>query len=252
MQNLDRRLPDLLVARAGLSRRQFLRTAEDLFTESYFELLRDYRPFGGRARIGTVGLEHVQRAGATGRGILFWVVGCVSSDLVAKMAFRQAGLAVWHLSRPTHGFSRSRFGVRVLNPIRRRREDRYLAGRVVIDEANSVGPLRTLYRRLRGGEIVALTAGDEARKVCEAPFLGRTLRVAPGAPEIAWATGAALLPVFTVRNGPGDYTVIIEPEIPVPAQSPAQAAVEQLVSRLESFTAQYPLLWTGWRGERLV
>ncbi len=42
------------------------------------------------------------------------------------MAFHRAGLAVSHLSRASHGFSGSRLGVRVLNPIHTKVEDRYL------------------------------------------------------------------------------------------------------------------------------
>lgn len=53
--------------------------------------------------------------------------------LLTKRTLAEAGYAVHHLSSYIHGFSiRSRLGEALLNPIRTRVEDRYLAERVRI------------------------------------------------------------------------------------------------------------------------
>lgn len=250
-RDLRRRAPPELAVRAGLTVPEFVRASEDLHVEGYFELLRGYRPFAAEPEVRLEGLENVRAALEAGRGAILWVAGCVSSDLITKLAFHQAGLRVVHLSRPTHGFSTSRFGMRLLNGVRRRREDRYLAARVVTDDRNAPGPLRELYRTLNANGLVSITAGDEARSPIERPFLGRKLRIAPGAPLICGKTDARLLPAFTMRLEPGRYRVVVQPPIPIEGDRRPDSAVDGWVQRLDAFARAHPLLWTGWRGDRL-
>ena len=112
------------------------------FTQTYIEarlqltdqnLLRKWRP-----AIDVSGTEHIEAALARNNGVILWVTPFAFSDLVAKMAMKQSGYDVSHLSRPGHGFSRSRFGVRVQRFVYRRRST-----------VCRVGFSRTVLRRAR-------------------------------------------------------------------------------------------------------
>ena len=79
---------------------------------------------------------------------------------MTKIALHRAGYRIVHLSHPRHGFSSSSFGVRYLNPVHRRAEDRYLAERVVLSLASPVGAMRTLMQRLKSNGVVTVTVRD--------------------------------------------------------------------------------------------
>ena len=70
------------------------------------------------------GAARLSAALERGRGAILWVTETAFSTLIVKMAFHNAGYQVTHLSRPGHGFSASPFGVRYLNPLWTRVEDR--------------------------------------------------------------------------------------------------------------------------------
>ena len=105
---------------------------------------------------------------------------------MTKLALHEAGYAVAHLSRDTHGFSTTRFGRRVLNPIQTRVERRYLAERLVMSDERSVGPLRELAARLKQNRLVSITLAREWRRTRLVPFLDGYIRIATGALALAW------------------------------------------------------------------
>ena len=108
-----------------------------------------WRPGGWSPQITVTGTEHLHVALAAGRGAVLWVAPFVFAPLVAKRGLHQAGFSVHHLSRPSHGFSSTRLGMAVLNPIRTRIEDRYLAERITIPRSGeTTAAIRTLARRL--------------------------------------------------------------------------------------------------------
>ena len=87
--------------------------------EERFQYLRAWRPDGWEPEIDILGAEQVGSALDKGRGDHF--LGRqfqLRDDLIAKIAWRRLGLAVSHFSRPIHGFSTTRFGVRYLNAVR--------------------------------------------------------------------------------------------------------------------------------------
>ena len=96
------------------------------------QVYREFRPGGWGPEIQIEGAKHIEWALAQGHGVVLWVAGFVYSDLVTKKGLHEAGYLVSHLSRPTHGISPTRFGIRILNPFWTRIENRYLAERVVI------------------------------------------------------------------------------------------------------------------------
>lgn len=184
-------------------------------------LLRLHRPLTWRPRVGIVGREHIERALAAGRGAILWVKPSSFSDVMTKFACHQDGFSVSHLSRHTHGgFSSSRLGIKLLNPIRISIECRYLARRVVIDPQNPRAALDQLAELLSRNQLVSITVGAEAKRITWVPTAGASVALAGGAAKLAIDTGAPLLPVFTERAADGSFLVIVE----APVQGSGTAA----------------------------
>ena len=213
-------------------------------------LLRLYRPFARPPQISLEGREHLEEAIAHGRGVVLWVSNFVASSLFAKIALHRAGFRVTHLSHPKHGFSESRVGIKCLNPIRTRLEARYLSDRVVMNPANPIIAMLKVHKRLSENGCVSITVRDYARHADMLPFLDGRHRLAPGAPEIAHLTGARLLPLFAIEDGPNRYRVRIEPPLPIAADATRDAAVKgamhAYLRRLEPYVLNYPEQWLGW------
>lgn len=217
---------------------------------SRFQLLKDYHPGGWKPRIQLVGWEHIETALQKGHGVILWVGYFVFGELVAKIAFHQAGLAVHHLSRTSHGFSSTRFGARYLNPIQTIVEDRYLAERVVLSPDNPTQAMLRLAAELRHNQIVSITVHRNSKTPKKVKFLDGYLYLAPGAPVLARQTQAALLPVFPLRNETGDFTVIVEAPLEVPGDISDRKAIEQITQQyaalLEPYVLKFPGQWLGW------
>src|SRR5690606_4301222 len=76
-----------------------------------------------------------------------------------------------------------------------------------------VAALRTLARKLSDNGVVTITVGADAVRKHSTPFPGGSLTVGTGPITLALSSGAPLLPVITLRRGPGEFTVIVEPDV---------------------------------------
>lgn len=213
--------------------------------------MRCHAPGGWSPRLRLEGREHIERALAAGKGAVLWVAPMASKDLITKMALHQAGYPVSHLSRFDHGFSISLWGARLFNPLWTRIEERFLAERLVMSATTQVSPLRWLIKRLHANRLVSVTANHEGRKYPHTPpFLSGTIQLAEGAPSLSVTTGAALLPVFTVREPDGTFVTKIEPAlVPATGGNPAQqidSLIAQFVRLLESYALRFPCDYQGW------
>ncbi len=211
------------------------------------QLLRCYRPGGWHPPIVLEGREHVDAALAEGRGAILWVTPMVFSDLVTKLAFARAGYAVSHLSRTIHGFSDTKLGARLLNPIRTTIERRHLAERLVIGRDGLIGaekPLAALAQRLAGNRMVSITVGDMGRRIGSTPFMSGSIPLATAPPWLALQTRAPLLPVFTVREADGGFLTRVEPPIPAAEAADRDQSIAVMhrsyTARLEPFLRRYP------------
>lgn len=154
---------------------------------SLVELLRVYGPGGWNPTIDLIGGDHVASALARGRGAILWVGHFVHGDLVAKMAFDRAAMAVSHLSHPSHGFSSSRFGVSCLNRVKTAAEDRYLASRVSLDRGRPGTAMKVLRGCLRENRVVSISVRGAARNSRSVAFLDGEINIAvtrPGSPGL--------------------------------------------------------------------
>lgn len=218
---------------------------------AHVQCMRCYAPGGWSPRLRLEGQEHIERALAVGKGAVLWLAPMASKDLVAKMTLHQAGYRISHLSRFDHGFSYSLWGARLFNPLWTRIEERFLAERLVMSPAIQVSPLRLLVKRLRQNRLVSVAANHAGRRYPhEPPFLSGTIQLAGGAPSLAVSTGAALLPVFTVREPDGTFVTRIEPAlVPVAKGDRAQeidSLIAQFVHVLESYVLRFPCDYQGW------
>ena len=208
-------------------------------------------PGGWSPPIRLEGQEHLEHALTLGKGVILWIAPMASKDLITKMAFRNAGCPVFHLSRFDHGFSTSLWGARVFNPLWTRVEERYLAERLVISPTTQVTPLRGLIKRLRANHVVSLTANHEGvRYPTPRPFLSGTIQLAEGAPALSVTTGAALLPVFTVREPDGTFVTRIETALDADAPRTRAQRIDsltaQFIQRLEYYVLHHPYDFQGW------
>ena len=214
------------------------------------QLLRAHRSDGWEPRIRFVGRQHVEEGLRRGSGVVLWISHFVHSAVATKAAFKQAGFSVGHLSSPGHGFSSSRFGMRMLNPLQTRIEDRYIRERIMLSLGGPVGAIRHMRRRLSENGIVSISVRTTAQKPISVPFFDGSMRLASGAPDLAYATEACLLPVFTIRQGPGEFDVIVEAPLDLnSARSRKQStdsAMRQYSGLLESHVEKYPGQWLGW------
>jgi lauroyl/myristoyl acyltransferase len=228
------------------------------YMEERLEILRAYHPRGWRPRLVLEGGEHLDAAIARGAGAVLWTAPFSYADLVVKMALDERGYGVTHLSAFSRGFSpnscwewtRSRFGMKVLSPLRTRVEDRFLCERLTIPLDGGLAHMRALEQRLRLDGCVSIRAGDAGDRTLALPFLAGTIRLATGPASLALSTGAALLPVCCIRRGPGEFTVAIEPALRPSAGRPRRAAIDELVrafgAHLERWVLRQPHLWSGW------
>jgi KDO2-lipid IV(A) lauroyltransferase len=206
-------------------------------------LLGCYRPGGRRSPARLAGREHLDAALAEGKGAILWVGPFVFSDLLTKVALHAAGYEVSHLSRVGHGFSATRFGERVLNPIRTRIERRHLAERLVIGRDGSVAALRQLSRRLRANRIVSVSSIGMAQQLYQVPFLNGSVQMARGAPSLASQSGAPLLPVFTGRDPDSQWLTVIEPPLTHSEAWPREEAVKRLLLQYAALLEYYVTRW---------
>ena len=226
-------------------------------SEHHLQILKAVGPGGWNAPIELAGREHLDAALAAGRGAVLWVAHFCFNALAAKKALADAGYRAWHMGRPEHGFSKSRLGIATVNRIRVRAELAHLAGRIVIDRGRPMSATLAAQRELRRNGIVSITAGAwEGRRLAGVDLLGGTLELAVGAPGLARLAGAALLPVFAVRDDDGALRVTLDAPIPVAREGEADAALQEaaqrFAERLGPWIRRYPSQWRDWKNLRLA
>jgi lauroyl/myristoyl acyltransferase/acyl carrier protein len=241
----------------ALKRLEVQLTSKELqrrFLSSVYEdiviTLREHLPIAWRPTIRVRGAEYISAARAAGRGTVLWSCPSAFSGLIPKKALKAAGVELINLRSAIHPYSGSSFGMKLLNPVRTRIEDRYLAGTVILEGADGLGALQELRGHLEANAVITIAANGSEGTPFEVPFLGGTLKLSLGAPTLAALQGAPLLPVFTVTDGGGGFDVIVGP--PVEADSrgyPGETARELTrgyARVLEAHLRRYPAEWRGW------
>jgi len=249
-RTLDRMLETSRELRSRDQASALLRQLTAEHVETLLQVLKCHRPGGWRPSVSLNGRGHVGEALAAGRGAVLWVSYSIYHGLVVKQAFHQAGLPFDHLSRPGHGFSDSRFGRSLLNPIHTSVENAHLRERVLLDEGDPGAVLRALEQRLRDNRLVSVTVHRRAARPAHPTFLNGRLTLAPGAPILGFRTGAPILPVFGFRDRDGQIRVTVERPLDLTGSDSVGEAITRAAAdyarRLEPYVERCPAQWRGW------
>ncbi len=220
-------------------------------TEHHVQIVREFA-FGWDAPLFLHGSENLQTALQGGRGAILWIAHFSFNALATKKALHSAGFVAYHLSRPEHGFSKSRFGIRFLNPIRVRAERRYLRDRIIIERTMPGRSLLHARKHLAANEIISITAGAwEGAQTATVSIVGCQLELSVGAPGLAHLTGAPLLPVYTLRD-PTDGAIHVTVDTPLdvdrnlPRDESALAAAQMFADRVAPLVLANPTQWRDW------
>lgn len=218
--------------------------------EHTLQVLRE-RIAGWAPALELAGAEHLEHARSAGTGAVLWVAHFGFNALAGKMAIARAGFEVEHVSRPEHGFSKSRFGIRALNPIRTGAERRYLARRIVFDRADPAASMHEARRALRENRFVSITAGAwEGQRLARVDVGGAGWPLSIGAPRLAAVAGAPLIPVFVVRD-PATRRLRVEAEAPIPLARGARPdaiarAAQAFADAHLPYLRRWPRQWREW------
>ena len=180
------------------------------------------------------GKEHYRAARAAGRGVIV-VTAHMGSFEVGLAALREQERRRVHVVFRRDPFER----------FEKLRSD--LRKRLGVKEA-PVDDGWTVWMRLRDAlladEAVVLQ-GDRVmpgQKGEPVPFLGGTLLLPTGPAKMALATGAPIVPIFSVRTPEGRVKLFIEPAVEV-GDGGADAAMRQWAAVLERYVKAYPDQW---------
>jgi lauroyl/myristoyl acyltransferase len=231
-----------------------LATANHLVrTQGYWARARGFHGRGWAADLEVLGREHLDRAVQGGSGAVLWRMDFCGSH-IATQALHRLGFPLVHVSRPEHGMPHDDpIGRRIVAPLYRRAETRYLAERVEIGTDGSLDYLRVLMARLRANGIVSIMGEFPGRAGVTTTVRGVEMEFATGAPSLARTAGAELLTMYSHRLAYDRYRVIIEE--PISATGPGraggnEAAVAEFATRLERAITAHPESWMRWREMR--
>lgn len=200
-----------------------------------------------RPDVRLTGVSNLEEALGRGRGAILWVLETSFSTLMVKMALDRAGYRAHQLSRPGHGFSASPFGIRWLNPLWTRVEDRFIAERVLITGETAAEALTALRARLRDNGVIIITVAPLAHKFVAVPFFNDQLELPAGPIQLALTSEAVLLPVFAFTKPNGTFEVSIDHPIgPATGNLTVTDVAVDYARRLEQFVLEHPDQWSGW------
>lgn len=200
------------------------------------ELLRfgDLSPAGMRTLADVEGAEHVRRAYAAGRGVLFFTghFGYWEMQALAQ-ALWDRPMAV--LARPLDNPDLDDMLTRI----------RTRTGNTVIARQ---GAIRKVLRELAGNGGVAILI-DQHLHTADAvsvDFFGRPAATTSALAALALRTGAALIPAFARPLPGGRYQFVYEPAVDVrvePGDDPVLLLTQRCTAVLEARIREEPALW---------
>jgi lauroyl/myristoyl acyltransferase len=180
------------------------------------------------------GLEIVEQALASGRGVVVVTAHVGNVDIVGQLPLAY-GIpitgAVLHI-QPERLF-------RYLLKLRTSHGLRLIPS----DE-----PMLELFRALKRKELIALPCdrdlGDNARPV---EFFGSQAKLPDGPVRVAIRTGAALIPVFTVRRPDETFLIQVESQLEMPQtgdlEADVAATMKKVVEVMERYISRHPEQW---------
>ncbi len=187
------------------------------------------------------GREHLEAARSLGKGVLLSSAHLGNWERMPHW-FSSAG-------HPMLGVARRANQRAVESRLSRYRE---MTGLEVIERGVAARPM---IRALREDRVVLLLP-DQNGEECFVPFFGKSTGTTLGPAILHQRTGAALLPGYYVRTGPGGYRlVLLSPIDPANEEKDPEAIMTALNLALEGVIRRYPeqYLWmhNRWKASRL-
>jgi KDO2-lipid IV(A) lauroyltransferase len=183
------------------------------------------------------GREHLDKALSLGRGVVLltahlghWEIGGLG---LSALGYPVNVTAMRHNTVLTN---------ELINALRRRHSIR------VIELGDSVFDTIELVHALRRGEVVAVL-GDRVRtdRSREVTLFGRPTPLPLGPVLLAMATGAPIVPAFSVMDAPGSYRGIIEAPLDIRYERAREEALQhnlqQVATVFERTIRRYPDQW---------
>jgi KDO2-lipid IV(A) lauroyltransferase len=156
---------------------------------------------GADPRIAVSGMEHVQRAQESGKGVMFFSGHFANWEIMPFAAY-QYGFECGEVYRPQN------------NPI----VDRWLVAqraRNGTPDQIAKGPqgTRRIFTLLRRGKAILLLADQKTNEGIAAPFFGREAMTTPAPAMLALKLGAVLLPASNERLGGARFRMTVHPPL---------------------------------------
>ena len=193
--------------------------------------------------IPVIGLEHMEKAVAKGRGVIALSAHLGNFFLVGARLALEGYPAHILVNPPKNARLRDLF-VQI----------RLRTGQKTIHARPRRHASSELLRVFRQNELAVVIADEHgARRGIRVPFFGRTVMARRGPATLALRSGAALVPVYITRGRDNTLTLTIEPEIEVQRSGDMSADNVENTMRithwLERVVRAYPDQW-NWMGVR--
>jgi KDO2-lipid IV(A) lauroyltransferase len=231
-RNLARVVPDASSAELDALVREGLRSYARYWQEVFLLPWADHAALVGRLDAAMEGTEHLDRALATGRGVVVVLPHSGNWDMAGLWLVRCHGSFSTVVERLPSDALYQRFVVY-----------RASLGFDIVPLTGEGNPTLRLLRRLRAGGVVCLLADrDLTGAGVNVEFFGGAARMPLGPARLAAATGATLLVVgcwFT----PDGWGIRCHPPIPVPDSSAARQATQAVADCFATDIAARPQDW---------
>ncbi|TPN99792.1 hypothetical protein [Mesorhizobium sp. B1-1-5] len=159
------------------------------------------------------GLEALQQALRNGRGAIVWCDQFTAQTIMGKRALHEAGVDAHQVSARYHGFSPSKFGLRVINPPLVRLENRFLKSRIVFERTDAYQVTTRIQKVLKANGLVLMTNTVYAGSAFTETAMGERgwTHLASAPANFAARAGAALFHMATIETAPfREYRAIVK------------------------------------------
>jgi hypothetical protein len=173
------------------------------------------------------GLDGLQAALLHGWGAIIWCDQFTAQTIMGKRALHEASIEAHQISVNFHGISDTKFGLRFLNRLLIRIENRFLKSRVLFDPSETYQVTIRIGKILRENGVVLMTNTIHAGSTFAESALGESgwTQLASAPVNFAARSRTALFSMSTFETVPMcEYRAVISPELVPEAAKPASGA----------------------------
>jgi KDO2-lipid IV(A) lauroyltransferase len=242
----------LAAASAGITGYQAPDIARRMLANSKCRMLDDLiLSWPSRARklrcAGIDGLEHLERAKASGRGVVVLTAHFCATRMAKRYLATHGYPMLTVRDRITEGDWWGRLGQRILES-RRRQFLRSITGEVVFVQDRDCA-LKILQRLRSGGLVNIHFDGRSGKKLAAWPFLGLPRSFGTGVFEIVRLSGCAVVPMLCLGKS-SSFRIVFEPALELAVASGrdefVRANLPNFVRTIEKQIQSHPEEWEEW------